>query len=286
MFIILGASGHVGSAVAQTLLDRGLPVTAVTHDAAKVAEWEQRGATAAVVDVRDSDALRRVLQTGTRAFLLNPPADVSKDTDAEERATAAAIVRALDGSKLEKVVVESTFGAQPGERVGDLSVLYEFEQRALSQAVPVTIQRGGYYFSNWDAQLAEAREGRLTTMLPPDLKIPMVAPTDLGKAAAARLIEPPSSDTDIHLVEGPERHSANDVARTLADILDRPIDVVSLPPERWIAAYKDLGFSDAAASSYARMTEATAKGVFPPLEDTEKGATDLGAYMRALVDRA
>jgi uncharacterized protein YbjT (DUF2867 family) len=286
MFIILGASGHVGSAVAQALLDQGLPVTAVTHNAAKVADWEQRGANAAVVDVRDTNALRRVFQTGTRAFLLNPPADVAKDTDAEERATAAAIIRALDGSGLEKVVVESTFGARPGERIGDLSVLHEFEQGALGQGVPVTIQRGAYYFSNWDAQLAEARQGKLTTMFPADLKIPMVAPADLGMAGAARLTEPVRGGTDIHLVEGPERYSAKDVARAFADVLGRPVEVFSLPPEQWDSAFKKLGFSDAASSSYTRMTAATAKGDFPPLKGTEKGPTALRSYLRALIDRA
>lgn len=283
MFIVLGASGHVGSAVVRTLLAQGLPVTAVTHDGATVAGWARQGVATAVVDVGDSDALRRVFQTGSRAFLLNPPADVSKDTDAEERATATAIVKALDGSGLEKVVVESTFGAQPGERVGDLTVLHEFEQRALNQAVPVTIQRGAYYFSNWDAQLAEAREGRLTTMFPPELKIPMVAPADLGQAAAARLIEPPRARQDLHLVEGPERYSAIDVARILTELLERPVEVASTPRDKWIAAYQALGFSNAAAASYARMTDATIDGHFPSSEDTEKGPTGLGVYLRSLI---
>lgn len=142
MFIVLGASGHVGSVVAQSLLDQGLPVTGVLHDASKVSDWEARGATVSVVDVHDSDALRRVFQSGTRAFLLNPPADVALDTDAEERDTARSIVAALEESGLEKLVLASTFGVRAGDAVGDLSVLYEFEQAALAQELPVTIQRG------------------------------------------------------------------------------------------------------------------------------------------------
>ena len=166
MFIILGATGHIGSVLAHTLLDKDLPVTAVLHDDRTTADWERRGAQVVVVDVRDSDALREVFRTGTRAFLLNPPADVTSDTDREEQATAASIISALDGSGLEKVVLESTFGAQPGEGIGDLSVLYAFEQAALAQRIPITIQRGAYYFSNWDAQVEEAKQGSLTTMFP------------------------------------------------------------------------------------------------------------------------
>lgn len=286
MFIVLGATGHVGSAVVQELLDRGLPVTAVTHNGGKVAELKQRGVLTAVVDVRDSDALRQVFQMGTRAFLLNPPADVSMDTDAEESATAKGIAAALVGSGLEKVVLESTFGAQPGDLIGDLSVLHDFEQAVMSREVPVTIQRGAYYFSNWDAQLEEARSGTLTTMFPPDLKIPMVAPADLGYAAAARLIEPFSSNTDIHLVEGPERYSVREVAETFAKALDRSVEVISLPPSDWIGAYQRLGFSATAATAYSRMTEATINGEFPLAAETEQGKTSLEAYIAELANRS
>ncbi len=189
MIIILGASGHIGSAAAKALIEAGKPVTAVLRDPAKAPEWTARGARTAIVDVHDSDALREIFKTGKRAFLLNPPADVSTDTDREEHATVRSIVRALDGSGLEKVVAASTMGAQPGERLGDLNVLYDFEQALAAQSIPAVVQRAGYYFSNWDAQLEEARNGTLTTMLPADLKIPMVAPEDLGRAAARRLEE-------------------------------------------------------------------------------------------------
>ncbi|WP_313015565.1 NAD(P)H-binding protein [Brevundimonas sp.] len=286
MFIILGATGHVGSALAQSLLDRSLPVTAVLHDDRRTADWERRGAQVAVVDARDSDALREVLRTGTRAFLLNPPADVASDTDQEELATATSIISALDGSGLEKVVVESTFGAQPGEAMGDLSVLHAFEQAALAQRIPVTIQRGAYYFSNWDAQLEEARQGALTTMFPPDLKIPMVAPADLGRAAADRLVEPFNGDTDLHLVEGPDRYSVRDVADAFTSALGRSVEVRTLPPGKWVEAYRKLGFSQPAAKSYAAMTKATLDGEFPALEETERGATSLQTYIEGLMIRS
>lgn len=286
MFIILGATGHIGSVLAQALLDENLPVTAVVHDEQKTSDWESRGAHVAVVDVGDTDALRDVLRTGTRAFLLNPPADVTSDTDKEERATAASIIAALEGSGLEKVVLESTFGAQPGEAIGDLGVLYAFEQAALAQRIPVTVQRGAFYFSNWDAQVEEAKQGTLTTMFPPDLKIPMVAPADLGRAAAERLVEPFSGDTDLHLVEGPDRYSVCDVADAFAQALGRRVEVWSLPPSDWIGAYQKLGFSEPAANSYAAMTKATIDGEFPALAETERGATSFQSYIEDLVNRS
>jgi len=285
MIIILGASGHIGSAAAKALIEAGKPVTAVLRDPTKATEWTTRGARTAVVDVHDSDALREVFKTGKRAFLLNPPADISTDTDQEEHATARSIVRALDGSGLEKVVAASTMGAQPGERYGDLNVLYDFEQALAAQPVPAVVQRGGYYFSNWDAQLEEAKSGTLTTMLPADLKIPMVAPEDLGRAAARRLEEPLLDNRTIHAVEGPERYSARDVADAFAAALDRPVEIVVTPRDQWEQAYRKLGFSEAAAHSYARMTRITVDGGFEMPTSPERGQITLESYIRALVGR-
>jgi uncharacterized protein YbjT (DUF2867 family) len=282
MFIILGASGHVGSAAARHLLDAGQPVTAVIHDPAKAADWDARGAKAAVVDMHDSDALRTVFRTGERAFLLNPPADVSQDTDREERATVRSILEALQGSGLEKVVAESTLGARPGERCGDLGVLYDFEQGLAAQPVPASVQRAGYYFSNWDAQLDEARQGRLTTMLPADFQMPMVAPADLGRAAARRLLEPLRSGERVS-VEGPARYCAQDVADAFAEALGHSVMLSVTPRDQWVDAYKALGFSDVAARSYANMTAASLDGGFPAPAETEHGPTTLQRYIRDLV---
>ena len=58
MYVVLGATGHVGSAAANALLQSGKSVTIITRDEAKATAWRSRGAEAAVVDVADVDALR------------------------------------------------------------------------------------------------------------------------------------------------------------------------------------------------------------------------------------
>lgn len=278
--IILGANGHVGSAVAETLLQSGEAVTVVIRAAGKAAAWEARGARAAAVDVGDPDALRSVLRTGTHAFLLNPPAPVTGDTDAEERRTAQSIAEALAGSGLQQVVAQSTYGAQPGEAIGDLSVLYEFEQALRAQSIPATIQRAAYFFSNWDAQADAVREtGKLASFFPADMIIPMVAPQDLGRAAARLLCDAPQ--TSIHHVEGPDRYSPDDVAQAFGTALGRTVTVDVIPPARWEQTYRSLGFSAQAARAFTRMMDVNLKGVELP-EDYERGQTTLDQYVHRL----
>ncbi|WP_199320489.1 SDR family oxidoreductase [Leptolyngbya sp. FACHB-261] len=153
MHIILGGTGNVGSAAARALLKRREPVLVVTRDPSKAEGLRRDGADVAVADVHDVETLRSIFRQGRRLFLLNPPAAPCSDTATEERRSLAAILSAISGTGLEKIVAESTYGAKPGERIGDLDVLYEMEQALTAQPVPTTIIRAAYYMSNWRASL-------------------------------------------------------------------------------------------------------------------------------------
>jgi uncharacterized protein YbjT (DUF2867 family) len=283
MHIVLGGTGHVGSALTEALIEMGEPVTLVTHNTSKANNPQQKWPQIAVADVHDIEALRRVFRQGKRLFLLNPPADPSTDTDLEERKTLASILAALDGSDLEKVVAESTYGAQPVDRSGDLGILYEMEQALDAQPIPVSIIRAAYYISNWDASLESARnEGVIHTMYPADFALPMVAPKDLGQVAA-RLMTEPVGRTGLYHVEGPEAYSPADVARAFADALGKPVNTKVIPREQWPEAFKAMGFSEAAASSYAAMTALTLDKKYLLPDRPVRGDTTLQNYVRELV---
>lgn len=281
MHIILGGTGHVGSATAKALLSRGEPVTIVTRDASKGSDLKARGAEVAVADIHDPDTLRPVLQRGQRLFLLNPPADPSTDTDAEEHKTIAALLTALEGSGVEQIVAQSTYGAQPGAQIGDLGTLYTLEEGLRAQPIPTSIIRAAYYMSNWAAMLDTARgQGVIHTMFPGDFKLPMVAPDDLG-AIAAQLLTEPVARTRLYHVEGPERYSANDVAAAFTAALGKPVEASTIAREAWEATFQALGFSDAAARSYVGMTALTVAGNFPRAD--LQGSISLQAYISTLV---
>lgn len=283
MYVILGGTGQVGSATARALLDEGEDVTVVTRHESHGKDLKEAGAKIAVADVRDVEALRNVLQTGKRAFLLNPPADPSTDTDKEERENVAAIVLALDGSGLEKVVAASTYGAFDGERCGDLTVLHEFEQALKKQSIPVAINRAGYYMSNWAGMAEPVQEnGILPSFFPADLSIPMVAPADLGKAAARRLMSG-TDDVGIEYVEGPERYTANDVAAAFTEKMDREVEVQEVPRDTLEDTFREFGFSDEAAASYACMTRRMIDGKTMPADEPILGNTSLKSYIAAIL---
>jgi uncharacterized protein YbjT (DUF2867 family) len=284
MYIILGGTGHVGASVATTLLEKGKEVTVITHNPQKTPEWEQKGANVRVVDVYDSDKLHAVFKNGERLFLLNPEADPATDTVIEEQRTLSSILKALENSGIKKAVAQSTEGAQPGEGIGDLGVLYDMEERLKKMNLPADIIRAGYYMSNWDGSLETAeKEGRVDTFYPVDFKLPMVAPKDIGIIAAGFLMND-ARDFRIHYVEGPEMYSSADVAKAFSKALNKPVEAMQIPEEKWLPTLKQFGFSDKAARSIAAMTEITLNNL-EKAESPIRGDTTLNEYIENLVSR-
>lgn len=74
-YVVLGGTGHIGSATAEALLRSGRHVRVVTRSAAKANAWAARGAEPAVADIEDRAAMARALSapSPTRVFALNPP---------------------------------------------------------------------------------------------------------------------------------------------------------------------------------------------------------------------
>lgn len=284
MFIILGGTGHVGSAVATALLRDRAEVTIVGRDHARAEALMAKGARFAECDIRDSARLHHILRGGQRAFLLNPPGDPSGDSNAAELQTIAAILAALEGSGLEMLVAQSTYGARPGGPCGDLNTLYALEQGLACQPIPAQVIRAAYHYSNWDFSLDEACGGRLTSVLPADLALPMASATDIGTVAAKALTGKIASG--LSHVEGPQRLSATDVAAAFGRALRRPVAVNAIPRPDWAEWFAQAGFSGPSAASYACMTAATIDDAANWPHDPLCGDVTIDAHIAALIGQA
>lgn len=280
MYVVLGAAGNVGSSVVEALKPSGERIFAIVHSAEKAAAISGGNVEAVIQDVSDTAGLRALFRKGKRAFLLNPPAAPTTDTNAEELRTARSIAAALEESGLEKLVLQSTYGAQQGDGIGDLSVLYELEHLVEASGIPAAINRAAYYYTNLAMLLEQAGHGAITTPFPADLEIPMVSPADLGQAAAARLTSP-VADTGLHYIEGPRRYTFTDVAAAFSSLLGKPVSVETTPRDQLEQSFRQAGFSPTAARAFTRMMEATIDGPELP-SDPHRGKVTLKAYIAGL----
>ena len=104
MFVVLGATGHTGAAVVETLLARKQPVRVVVRSADKRAAWRAKGVEVAVASLDDVPALTKALQGALGVYLLVPPNYGAAAWLAEQRQRMDRAAEAVKASGISHVV--------------------------------------------------------------------------------------------------------------------------------------------------------------------------------------
>ena len=234
MYVVSGATGHTGSAVAKTLLEKNLPVRVIVRSREKGAEFERLGAEVAVADLQNADALTEALKGATVLYLMNPPSYAAEDQFKETEKVIAASKAAIENSTLEKIVALSSFGSQLSSGTGNILTTYKLEKAFENSAIPVTFVRAGSFMENWIPVLETARTtGVLPSFFQPlDRKVPQVASADIGRVAAEAMQEK-TSGVEIKELAG-FYTSPIEVAEAIGKVTGKEVKAVAVPREQWI----------------------------------------------------
>ncbi len=252
MFVVSGATGHTGSAVAKNLLEKGLPVRVIVRNQEKAAELEKLGAEIAVADLRDTDALTEALKGGTVLYLMNPPSYQSEDQFAETEKVIAAFQTAIANSKLEKIVALSSIGSQLSSGTGNILTTYKLEKAFGELEIPVTFIRAGSFMENWNGVLETAKtQGVLPSFFQPlSRKIPQVAAADIGRVAAEAMQEK-TTGKEIKELAG-FWTSPDETAEAIGKVLSKQVKAVPIPEDQFVEIAKNYN-SPKNAESMAEM---------------------------------
>lgn len=241
MYAITGITGKVGGALARELLAAGQPVRAVVRDAAKARIWEEAGCELAVSSMENADTLATAFNGATGVFILPPSEFDPAPGFPEAREVIDAAAKAIRLARPQKVVCLSTIGAQATEE--NLLTQRTLMEQALSDLpIPVTFLRPGWFMENAAWDIASARDdGLIYSFLQPlDRAVPMVATADVGRVAAELLQQTWTGKRVVEL-EGPQRVSPNDLARTLGSVLGRPVAAEIVDRGTWEAMFREQG---------------------------------------------
>jgi uncharacterized protein YbjT (DUF2867 family) len=261
MIAVAGVSGHTGRAVAETLLNKRVPIRVIVRDEKKGVEWKARGADVAVASLDDTAALTRALTGADAAYLLIPPAYAAKDALAAQAATRDAIARAIVDSRVGHVVFLSSIGAQHASETGPVRALHDAEEALRKVGLPVTLLRAPYFLENWVAVLSVATSQHvLPSFIPLDQAIETAATADIGEYAAELVTAPPPSALRIVEFGGPRKLSPRDIARDLSSLVGQPIAPAQAPLDQVVPTFAAAGFSTNAARLVEEMYEAIGHG--------------------------
>ena len=267
MYAVTGVTGKVGSVVARTLLEAGLPVRAIVRDEEKGKAWAALGAEIAIANISDADALTAAFAGTAGVFLMTPPNYDPDPGFPEAVANAAAVKTAIDAARPGKVVFLSTVGAHvPEFNLLNNSKLTEEMLRTVS--VPVSFVRAAWFMENAAWDIDAARSGRIPSYLQPlDHPIPMVATIDIGRTITDVLRESWNGVRIVEL-EGPKRYSANDIASAFAAALGHPVHMEPVPRDTWETRFRAEGMKHPIAR--IRMVDGFNEGWI----DFERGGTE------------
>lgn len=283
MYTITGVTGHVGAAAASELLDKGAPVRVVVRDAAKGEAWAHRGAEPAVADFNDRAALTEALHGSDGAFILLPT--IPTAGDAEHRQLADSIAGAVGDSGVQHVVLLSSIGADLADGTGPIRWLHHLEGRLRRTDVVLSAIRSWHFQEKVETILPAVLGAGIYPVFggTADVRTPMIATRDIGRAAAETLLAPPAASEVIDL-EGPE-YTERDVAGHLAAMLRRSLQVVTIPRPGWLDAMRDAGLPTPFAHELVALYDAEQHGLLHPRGDRRLTCTTpIDETLRSIVE--
>jgi uncharacterized protein YbjT (DUF2867 family) len=191
MYVIMGATGHTGSVVADQLLAKGQKVRVVGRDAKRLERFTNKGAEAAVADASDPGSLQKAFTGAQAVYALIPPNVAAADVLAYERRVADDIAAAIEKSGVAHAVVLSSYGAEKPDKTGPVLGLHYLETKLNAIArLNALYLRAGYFMENTLPQAGVIKKmGSMAGPVRADLLLPMIATRDIGAAAADALLK-------------------------------------------------------------------------------------------------
>jgi len=265
MFVITGATGHIGSRVADTLLARGEKVRLISRDAARLQRFVERGAEPAVGDLLDVKFLSEAFSGATAVFAMIPPNYGARDFRSYQGIVGNSIATAIDNAGVTHVVNLSSQGADLPRGTGPILGLHDQEERLNGvRGLNVVHLRPTYFMENLLASIPLIHEkGIAGSAVRGDLKFAMIATRDIADRVAGHLLRRDFSGTSFRDLLG-QRDLTLQEAFT---IIGRHIGIsdlkyVQFGYEEAARAMVESGISENVSGLFIEMSKALNAGLF------------------------
>jgi NAD(P)H dehydrogenase (quinone) len=288
MFAVMGITGNVGGALADTLLLHGKKVRGIVRDAAKAQAWEKKGVE--IVTSNYDNHLSTAFSGVEGVFVMIPPNLAPEPGFPDSVVRIAAIKKALMAARPPKAVLLSSWGSEKTSGLGLIAANRIFELELGDTNVPSAFLRPAWFMENLVYSLSAARStGNYFSFYQPlERPYAMVATKDVGRMGAQTLLQDWQGNRVIE-ISGPNLYSSEDAAATLGEAIGRPITAVAVPRNTWVDTLAENGMPADRSGAYIEMVDSLNSGWIhfgvPGTEQT-KGATDLVTTVKALVAKS
>jgi uncharacterized protein YbjT (DUF2867 family) len=256
---ITGATGHIGGAIAESLLKSGHRVCAIARDKDKLDALAAKGAETRPGDLTDTAFLTDAFRDADAVFAMIPPNPAAPDLRADQRKFAESICTALGSAGRTRVVALSSVGGGLKSGTGPIAGLHEFEELLKTvQDTPVVILRPTYFMENFLYSIPLIKSAGINGgSIRGDISMPMIATKDIASVAADELAEPKFDGYTVHELIGPRDYTFREATSIIGTAIGKPdLPYVEFASEDYRKGLLDAGFSESVADAYLEMETA------------------------------
>lgn len=265
MYAITGATGNIGSKTVDILLGKSEKVRVIGRNAAGLKGFADRGAEAAVGDLRDPVFVANAFTGAEAVFTMIPPNFSAPNFRAYQNEISETLANGIIKSGVKYVVNLSSQGADLPEGSGPILGLREQEVRfSKLEGVNVLHLRPTYFMENLLMNIPLInRMGIAGSAVHGDLKFAMIATRDIARRVADHLLGRDFSGKMVEDLLGQRDISLNEAVSIIGRRIGMPdLKYVQFLYEDAANGLMEMGVSEDVSSLFMEMCEALNNGLF------------------------
>jgi uncharacterized protein YbjT (DUF2867 family) len=281
MYVVTGATGHIGSVITKRLLTRGKKVRVVGRSRERLSSLVSLGAEPFAADISNKEAITSVFSGAEAAFVMIPPDLASPDYATYQDKVIEGIAAALEKGAPAHVVALSSFGADKPDKTGPIAGLHRMEERLKRiSGLNALYLRAAYFMENTLPQAGVIQQmGATAGPLNPDLKVPMIATRDIGTFAADELLRLEFRGHQTQELLGERDLTMTEVTKVIGKAIGKPeLQYRQITYDQFRGVLMQMGASQGIADMFVEMSEAVNSGHVRALEARSQRNTGPTSY--------
>jgi len=265
MYVITGATGNIGSKVADSLLGKGEKVRVIGRSKERLQRFVDKGAEAAAGDLKDGAFVSSAFSGATAVFAMIPPELAARDFRAHQNEIGKNLAAAISSSGVRHVVNLSSQGADLSEGTGPILGLRDQEARLSGlSGVNVLNLRPTYFMENLLMNIPLINQkGIAGSAVRGDQQFAMIATRDIAAYAAERLARRDFAGNTVQDLLGQRDLSLNEATSIIGRAIGLPdLKYVQFSYEDAANGLVEMGVGKDASRLLIEMSKALNDGLF------------------------